>query len=115
MFVKSQLLSCGPALAGLLVISWAPAACSVEAESGALGDDGAAELEEGPVAFEPVPARGISIEEVEINQGTRIPIGDGAEWIDGPERNGFLIASRDSLLRIHYSVGEGAGFYLVCL
>jgi hypothetical protein len=49
-------------------------------------------------------ARGISIDEVEINQGTRIPIGYGGDWVDGAGRLGFLIASRDSLLRIHYSV-----------
>src|SRR5690606_23235237 len=55
---------------------------------------------------EPTLARGISINEVEINQGTRVPIGVGADWVDGGDRLGYLIASRDSLLRIHYSVDE---------
>lgn len=62
--------------------------------------------DEGPVS-EVAPARGITILEVEINQGTRVPIGFGGDWVDGPERTGFLIASRDSLMRIHYVVDEG--------
>lgn len=56
--------------------------------------------------FEPALARGISIEEIEVNQGTRIPIGFGGEWVEANERLGKLIASRDSLMRVHYVVAD---------
>lgn len=71
-----------------------------EGQEGEEGDDNS----EGSEAL--TAARGISIDEVEINQGTRIPIGFGGDWVDGSERLGYLIASRDSLLRVHYSVDE---------
>jgi hypothetical protein len=57
--------------------------------------------------FAATPASGISILEVEINQGTRVAIGVGGDWIDESERSGYLIASRDSLMRIHYAVEPG--------
>lgn len=53
---------------------------------------------------EPIPARGISIVEVELNQGTRIPIGLGADWIDEQARASVAIGSRDAVIRVHYSV-----------
>ncbi|PRP97425.1 hypothetical protein ENSA5_34170 [Enhygromyxa salina] len=77
-----------------------------EAEE-ALNTDAGGSADDGDPLSDATPARGISIVEVEINQGTRIPIGFGGEWVDGPERTGFLIASRDSLMRIHYAVDEG--------
>ena len=74
--------------------------CGDPGADGAVGDD-APNFETGG---ETTLARGISIEEIELNQGTRIPIGSAGDWIDGPDRLGFVIASRDSLLRVHYSV-----------
>ncbi|MFV8755950.1 hypothetical protein ACNOYE_35815 [Nannocystaceae bacterium ST9] len=53
------------------------------------------------------PARGISITEIEINQGTRVAIGEGGEWLAEDERSLGLIASRDALLRVHYTVEPG--------
>jgi hypothetical protein len=57
--------------------------------------------------FTATRARGISILEVEINQGTRVPIGVGSEWLDESERLAPLIASRDALMRVHFTVDEG--------
>jgi hypothetical protein len=84
-------------------------ACAVESDGASAIDDeqtgGAVDASDDPSA-ELTPARGISIDEIEVNQGTRIPIGYGGDWLDGTERLGYLIASRDSLMRIHYSVDE---------
>jgi hypothetical protein len=80
------------------------AGCGIESD--AAGFDQSGETSE-PQEFLLAPARGLSIVEVEINQGTRIPIGVGGDWIDEDERLGHLISSRDSLLRIHYVVEEG--------
>ena len=95
------------ALFGVLALAGCPAE-----EQGATngnnqdtGTSSAEQTDEGEL--EPGPGRGISILEVEINQGTRVPVGIEGEWVDGPERNGFLIASRDTLMRIHYTVEEG--------
>jgi hypothetical protein len=87
-------------------------ACATEGDAGLGGDEEQAATDPGTddATDEPeaelTTARGISIDEVEINQGTRIPIGNGGDWVDGAERLGYLIASRDSLLRVHYSVDE---------
>jgi hypothetical protein len=79
--------------------------CGVEADSAGVepsGDD-----TQDTEAFAPTPARGMSIVEIELNQGTRVAIGVGGDWIDESERSGYLVASRDSLLRIHYAVDPG--------
>jgi hypothetical protein len=84
------------------------AACAADSGAAALDEDDqnsggdTSDESSGEVTL----ARGISIDEVEINQGTRIPIGYGGDWLDGAERLGYLISSRDSLMRIHYSVDE---------
>jgi hypothetical protein len=77
------------------------AGCGVNADESALDQTGDTQDTQEFVA---TPARGISILEVEMNQGTRIPIGVGGEWIAEVDRLSGLIASRDSLLRIHYTV-----------
>jgi hypothetical protein len=77
------------------------AGCGVNAGEDALVQSGDTQDTQD---FAPTPARGISILEVEMNQGTRIPIGVGGEWIAETDRLSDLIASRDSLLRIHYTV-----------
>lgn len=107
----------GPARSPHIVVLFgcvlALGACAAEAGDAAPelgegpGDEETNEETTGEPAAELTLARGISIDEVEINQGTRIPIGFGGDWVDGSGRLGYLIASRDSLLRIHYSVDEG--------
>jgi hypothetical protein len=89
----STLAMCG----ALLVCT---AGCGADSSDNAQDLSGGSDTQE----FAPAPARGISILEVEVNQGTRIPIGVGGEWVAEGERLGYLIASRDSLLRVHYSV-----------
>lgn len=79
--------------------------CGLAADSAEIdppGDDA-----QDTEAFAPTPARGISIAEIEVNQGTRVAIGVGGDWIDETERRGYLVASRDSLLRVHYAVEPG--------
>lgn len=100
-------------LSGVLFGALGVSACIVEIDQtpltgGSTGSEsGEAGTDDGPPESEPAPARGISILEVEINQGTRVPIGFGGDWVDGPDRLGYLIASRDTLMRIHYEVDEG--------
>ena len=54
-----------------------------------------------------VPARGISIVEVEANQGTRVALTDAdGEWVGPDARNMKLVRDRDTLIRIHYVVDE---------
>jgi hypothetical protein len=79
--------------------------CGVVADSG--GEDATGDDPQDTHAFEPTPARGISILEIEINQGTRVAIGVGGDWIAESQRSGHLIGSRDSLMRIHYAVEPG--------
>lgn len=81
------------------------AGCGVEADSAGFDPNGGDTQDTQEV--EPTPARGISILEIEINQGTRVAIGVGGDWIAESERSGSLIASRDSLMRIHYAVEPG--------
>ncbi|WP_052549699.1 hypothetical protein [Enhygromyxa salina] len=78
----------------------------VSRDLGGSGEEDAASGLTGPEAEErdPSPAAGISIVEVELNQGTRVPIGAGADWIDVDGRDGVAIASRDAVIRVHYSV-----------
>jgi hypothetical protein len=100
-------------LSSLLV----PFAALIACNSGAI-DPGADEVgdgdgdgDTGTETGEPanwVPALGITITEVEANQGTRVPIGaaDGA-WVDGSGRNTFLAGNRDTLIRVHFDVDPG--------
>jgi hypothetical protein len=80
------------------------AACTVDQEAGS------AEFDESSDTTEPLiqaPARGIAIREIEVNQGTRVVIGENGDWVDPEQRALGLIASRDSLLRVHYTVDPG--------
>lgn len=56
---------------------------------------------------DPVPAKGISITEVEANQITRIPIGLNGDWVDGNGRNTRLVSQRDTLIRVHHVLEPG--------
>lgn len=98
-----------------LLLPLASFACTVDTvDDGAgdeIGDADSDSSEEDTEAGEPamwVPARGITITEVEANQGTRVPIGgaDGA-WVDGAGRNTFLAGDRDTLIRVHFDVDPG--------
>jgi len=55
-----------------------------------------------------VPAHGISILEVEANQGTRVAVtGESGDWLGPTQRNMRLVSDRDTLLRVHWKVEEG--------
>ena len=69
--------------------------------------DGDATTGDGDGVPEPVeqrPARGISITQVEANQGTAIFVGEAGEWVAGEDRLGPLVRDRDTLIRVHYDV-----------
>lgn len=78
-------------------------ACSADSQSEASIIDDCSQGE-GPLMLIQEPARGIAIREIEVNQGTRVVIGEGGEWLDREARPIGLIAGRDALLRIHYEV-----------
>ena len=63
--------------------------------------DGDGEIPDGP------PARGISLTEVEANQGTAILIGKDGAWVGPNERNAYMIRDRDTLIRAQHVVEEG--------
>jgi hypothetical protein len=86
---------------------------------GACSDDSMF-VEDGDVADDPdpddpqnselrwVPARGISILEIEANQGTRVALtGEEGEWVGPSQRNMKLVSDRDTLLRVHWTVDDG--------
>jgi hypothetical protein len=50
------------------------------------------------------PASGISITQVEANQGTAVFIGENGEWVPAAERYGPLVKHRNTLIRVHYEI-----------
>jgi hypothetical protein len=84
--------------------------CGVDGQSEA-GDDAteSAEAEaegdgDGDGDVEGLPARGISITEVEANQGTAVLIGQNGEWVGAEGRNAYMIRDRDTLVRLQHTV-----------
>lgn len=75
-----------------------------EAEAEAEGDgDGETETIE-PEPTGDFPASGISITQVEANQGTAVFIGENGEWVPGEERLAPLVKQRNTLIRVHYAI-----------
>ncbi len=73
-----------------------------DGDGDAEGDgDGDGEIPDGP------PARGISLTEVEANQGTAVLIGREGAWVGPTERNAYMIRDRDTLIRTQHVVDEG--------
>jgi len=74
-------------------------------ETDAIGDDNSdgdneTETGEPEIPWEPIPARGdINLASVVINQGVDVPITINGEWVGPADRNTFLVANRDTLLR----------------
>jgi hypothetical protein len=58
----------------------------------------------GPAASEWF-AHDIDIDVVEINQGVAIPIAVAGAWVDEAARNAPIIANRDTLLRVFWTLG----------
>jgi hypothetical protein len=57
-----------------------------------------------PTPIEQYPAKGISITQVEANQGTAVFIGEGGEWVVPEGRFGPLVKNRNTLIRVHYDI-----------
>lgn len=78
-------------------------ATTVEATS---DETGATEATTG-VAFEPFPARGgIKIVRVEANSGVAIPIGKDGAAVGGGDRNAYLPARRNTLIRAYVDIPD---------
>lgn len=76
-------------------------------EEAAEGSEVEAEAEgDGDGDIDGAPARGITITEVEANQGTAILIGQNGEWVGAEGRNAFMIRDRDTLIRLQHTVDE---------
>ncbi len=59
-----------------------------------------------PPPWEPSLARAIDITTVEANQGVAVPIGRDGRGLGGDERNAYLVANRNLLIRAHYDVSD---------
>lgn len=55
-------------------------------------------------AFEPVPARGIVITEIEANQAVGVPVYRDGAWVDGGGRNAELFAGRNTMIRASWAL-----------
>jgi hypothetical protein len=58
-------------------------------------------------AWEPIPARGVSIVKIATNQGTEVEISENGVWVDGANRRTFITRDRDTLIRVFVDVDEG--------
>ncbi len=74
-----------------------------ESASSEAGSESASETDG---ALEWVPAAGISITSVEINQGTGQDIARGRDWVDPSGRASFIVEGRDAVVRVHFTIEE---------
>jgi hypothetical protein len=58
-----------------------------------------------PPPFEPILARGITIPEVEVNQGVTIPVVEDGKWVGGAGRNAPIVQNRTTLIRADWELG----------
>jgi hypothetical protein len=68
------------------------------------GGDGDGDDTDDPAPIEQYPATGISITQVEANQGTAVFIGENGEWVPAEQRLAPLVKNRNTLVRIHYEI-----------
>jgi hypothetical protein len=69
--------------------------------------DGDGDDTDDPTPIEQYPATGISITQVEANQGTAVFIGADGEWVVPEQRIAALVRNRNTLVRVHYEVDAG--------
>jgi hypothetical protein len=86
-------------LLGIAATACAPDAVAIDGTDTGSDDGG-----ESGLAASGEPALGISIVEVEANQGTRVPIGIGGEWNELRETQ--LMRGRDTLIRVIIDVDD---------
>jgi hypothetical protein len=56
------------------------------------------------------PARGISITEVEANQGTGVRVANGDVFVGPGDRNAYLVRNRDTLIRFQHVIDDPAAW-----
>lgn len=57
--------------------------------------------------FVPIPARGITITKIEVNQGVEVPVYANGAWVDGSARNAELVKGRNTFFRAYWELEEG--------
>jgi len=103
--LTARLFKVGPALALAATLAGcggASAGASGDEEGGTGGETGGGVAD---LPWAPVPARGIGIEKVEVNQGVAVPIFVDGQWVTGPERNSPLVGGRDAIVRAFWRYG----------
>jgi hypothetical protein len=88
-------------LASSLALLLLAASCSNDTI--ALDDEGETGDEPKPLGG---PARGISITEVEANQGTAVLLANGDVFVGPGDRNAYLVHSRDTLVRFQHVIED---------
>ena len=74
-------------------------------DTSASGDgDGDEDTNDTGSAFEPIPARGITITRVTANHGVNVSIAEGDQWVDGGGREARLASGRDTIIRIYHEI-----------
>lgn len=73
---------------------------------GDMGETGGDEGGDGDRPPPGPPARGIQITNVYANQGIRVPISDGSEWVDASGRTAPLVKNRNTLFRVMVDVDD---------
>jgi hypothetical protein len=82
-----------------LALLTAAAGCAGDTTSAEAGDETGEALLGGP-------ARGISILEVEANQGTAVLLSEGEDYVPGDQRNAYLVSGRDTLIRFQHTIAD---------
>lgn len=77
-------------------------------ESGEAGTSEGTESDEGEDegGDEPIFARGIRADYVEVNQGVAVPIVDGGQWIGPADRTSSVYSGRTTLIRVPWQPAE---------
>lgn len=92
-----------PTASILALLLSAPACESGKADEAEAGDDGTDE----DAPWEPTPARGdIHLSSVVVNQGVDVTIANAGEWVGPAERNTYVVANRDTLLRGFWEIPQ---------
>jgi hypothetical protein len=79
---------------------------------GCAGDEVTIDESESETGDKPLggPARGISILDVEANQGTAVQLTEGDVFIGPADRNAYLVNGRDTLVRLQHVIDDPASW-----
>jgi hypothetical protein len=93
--------------ASLLTLGLLVPACEVDTTTTTAEEVGVGTDEDEGVEWQPIPARGdIHIPLVVVNQGVDVPIAVDGEWVGPSDRNTYVVANRDMLLRAFWEFPE---------